>query len=90
MTRARSIAGEKTPITGPSESGAGPVSRRSRKKEKTRRNIFSAAMGLFAAIPAVIAYNRYSNNVERLITRYEIFVEEFSSIVQRQAAIGSK
>ena len=49
MTRARSIAGEKPPITGPSESGPGPVSRRSRKKEKTRRNIFSAAMGLFAA-----------------------------------------
>jgi len=52
--------------------------------------LIATAMGLFAAIPAVIAYNRYSNNVERLITRYEIFVEEFSSIVQRQVAIGSK
>lgn len=46
--------------------------------------LIATAMGLFAAIPAVIAYNRYSNNVERLVTRYEIFVEEFSSIVQRQ------
>jgi biopolymer transport protein TolQ len=42
-------------------------------------------MGLFAAIPAVIAYNRYSNQVERLETRYESFTEEFSSILQRQA-----
>jgi biopolymer transport protein TolQ len=42
-------------------------------------------MGLFAAIPAVIAYNRYANSVERLVTRYEIFMEEFASILQRQA-----
>jgi biopolymer transport protein TolQ len=48
--------------------------------------LIATAMGLFAAIPAVITYNRYSNNVERLVTRYEIFVEEFSSIVQRQIA----
>ena len=47
--------------------------------------LIATAMGLFAAIPAVIAYNRYSNNVERLLNRYEIFTEEFSSIVQRQA-----
>lgn len=46
--------------------------------------LIATAMGLFAAIPAVIAYNRYSNDVERLITRYEVFMEEFSSIVQRQ------
>jgi biopolymer transport protein TolQ len=52
--------------------------------------LIATAMGLFAAIPAVIAYNRYSHNVERLVTRYEIFVEEFSSIVQRQAAQGVK
>ncbi len=52
--------------------------------------LIATAMGLFAAIPAVIAYNRYSNNVERLVTRYEIFVEEFSSIVHRQVAIGPK
>lgn len=47
--------------------------------------LIATAIGLFAAIPAVIAYNRYSNNVERLVTRYEIFIEEFSSILQRQA-----
>jgi len=39
---------------------------------------------LFAAIPAVVAYNRYSHEVERLINRYDTFVEEFSSILQRQ------
>jgi biopolymer transport protein TolQ len=42
-------------------------------------------MGLFAAIPAVIAYNRYSNEVERLENRYDNFLEEFSSILHRQA-----
>lgn len=47
--------------------------------------LIATAMGLFAAIPAVIAYNRYSNKVERLLNRYEIFSEEFVSIVQRQA-----
>jgi biopolymer transport protein TolQ len=47
--------------------------------------LIATAMGLFAAIPAVIAYNRYSNDVERLVTRYEVFMEEFSSILQRQA-----
>jgi len=50
--------------------------------------LIATAMGLFAAIPAVIAYNRYSNKVERLVTRYEIFLEEFSSILQRQAFSG--
>jgi biopolymer transport protein TolQ len=47
--------------------------------------LIATAMGLFAAIPAVIAYNRYSNQVERLETRYDNFTEEFSSILQRQA-----
>ncbi len=46
--------------------------------------LIATAMGLFAAIPAVIAYNRYSNDVERLISRYDIFAEEFSTILQRQ------
>ncbi len=46
--------------------------------------LIATAMGLFAAIPAVIAYNRYSNDVERIINRYDIFVEEFSTILQRQ------
>lgn len=47
--------------------------------------LIATAMGLFAAIPAVIAYNRYSNEVERLENRYDNFLEEFSSILHRQA-----
>ena len=47
--------------------------------------LIATAMGLFAAIPAVIAYNRYSHDVERLINRYDNFLEEFSTILQRQA-----
>lgn len=47
--------------------------------------LIATAIGLFAAIPAVIAYNRYSSQVERLVTRYEIFMDEFSSILHRQA-----
>jgi biopolymer transport protein TolQ len=44
-------------------------------------------MGLFAAIPAVIAFNRYADTVGRLEVRYDTFMEEFSAILQRQAAI---
>ena len=51
-------------------------------------SLFATALGLFAAIPAVIAYNRYSDDVERLMTRYEIFMEEFASILQRQAFLS--
>ncbi|MGH8247516.1 MAG: protein TolQ [Gammaproteobacteria bacterium] len=47
--------------------------------------LIATAMGLFAAIPAVIAYNRFSNDAERLINRYDIFMEEFSSILHRHA-----
>ena len=47
--------------------------------------LIATAMGLFAAIPAVIAYNKYSNQVERLELRYDNFKEEFSSILQRQS-----
>ncbi|MBI2992870.1 MAG: protein TolQ [Gammaproteobacteria bacterium] len=47
--------------------------------------LIATAMGLFAAIPAVIAYNRYSNDVERLINRYDTFMEEFSAILHRHA-----
>ena len=47
--------------------------------------LIATAMGLFAAIPAVIAFNRFSNQVERLEVRYDNFKEEFSSILQRQA-----
>jgi biopolymer transport protein TolQ len=49
--------------------------------------LIATAMGLFAAIPAVIAFNRYSNDVERLINRYDNFLEEFSTILQRQAHV---
>jgi biopolymer transport protein TolQ len=47
--------------------------------------LIATAMGLFAAIPAVIAYNRYAARVENLIANYETFAEEFSSILHRQA-----
>ncbi len=50
--------------------------------------LITTAMGLFAAIPAVVAYNRYSHDVERLVTRYEVFSEEFSNILQRQAFLA--
>ncbi len=51
--------------------------------------LIATAMGLFAAIPAVIAYNRFANTAERLNNRYEIFMEEFVSIVSRQD-LGNK
>ncbi|MCG3142728.1 MAG: Protein TolQ [Gammaproteobacteria bacterium] len=47
--------------------------------------LIATAMGLFAAIPAFVAYNRYSSDIDRLYNRYDIFLEEFSSILQRQA-----
>jgi biopolymer transport protein TolQ len=46
--------------------------------------LVATAIGLFAAIPAVVAFNRYSTQVERLNNRYEEFVEEFSTLLQRQ------
>ena len=49
--------------------------------------LIATAMGLFAAIPAVWAYNRYSTKLERVNSRYDAFVEEFSSILQRQAHV---
>ena len=49
--------------------------------------LIATAMGLFAAIPAVIAYNAFASNVERLISRYDAFLEEFSTILQRQAHV---
>lgn len=47
--------------------------------------LVATAMGLFAAIPAVIAYNRFSGRMVRLESRYENFMEEFSALIQRQA-----
>ncbi len=46
--------------------------------------LVATAIGLFAAIPAVIAYNRFAYRVERLNNRYEEFMEEFSTLLQRQ------
>ena len=46
--------------------------------------LVATAMGLFAAIPAVVAYNRYAHEIDRLSTRFESFMEEFSNILQRQ------
>lgn len=45
----------------------------------------ATAIGLFAAIPAVVAYNRYAHDIDRLAIRFETFIEEFSNILQRQA-----
>ena len=47
--------------------------------------LIATAMGLFAAIPAVIAYNHYADKVVRLEYRYDGFMEEFSSILHRHA-----
>jgi biopolymer transport protein TolQ len=47
--------------------------------------LIATAMGLFAAIPAVIAYNRFNSEAEGLINTYDTFQEEFSSILYRQA-----
>lgn len=52
--------------------------------------LIATAMGLFAAIPAVIAYNRFSHQVEKLENSYANFMEEFSSILHRQALANSK
>lgn len=48
--------------------------------------LFATAIGLFVAIPAAWAYNRFTTRLERLSVRYETFAEEFSSILQRQTA----
>lgn len=50
--------------------------------------LFATAIGLFVAIPAVWAYNRFTTRVDRLTVRYETFAEEFSAILQRQAGGG--
>ena len=49
--------------------------------------LIATAMGLAAAIPAVIAYNRFSYTADRLLGQYETFAEEFLSVVNRQYAI---
>jgi biopolymer transport protein TolQ len=52
--------------------------------------LIATAMGLFAAIPAVIAYNRYADQVSRLEVRYDTFAEELSSILSRHGAQATK
>lgn len=47
--------------------------------------LIATAMGLLAAIPAVIAYNKFSTDVDAMVVRYENFLEEFTGILQRQA-----
>ncbi|HTY98684.1 MAG TPA: protein TolQ [Rhodocyclaceae bacterium] len=46
--------------------------------------LVATAIGLFAAIPAVVAYNRFAHDLDRLAVRFESFTEEFSNILQRQ------
>jgi biopolymer transport protein TolQ len=50
--------------------------------------LVATAIGLFAAIPAVIAFNRFADQVGRLEVRYAAFMEEFSTILQRHASRG--
>ena len=52
--------------------------------------LVATAMGLFAAIPAVIAYNRFSHDIDRLAGRYESFMEELQNILQRQAHLPDR
>ena len=47
--------------------------------------LIATAIGLFAAIPAVVAYNRFASSVDRLAVRYESFMEEFTNILQRKS-----
>ncbi|WP_025899238.1 protein TolQ [Sneathiella glossodoripedis] len=50
--------------------------------------LFATALGLVAAIPAVIAYNKFTNDLQRIITRLEGFAGEFSAILSRQLDLG--
>ncbi len=51
--------------------------------------LIATAIGLFAAIPAVIAYNRFSRQIDRIANQLETFIEEFSNILQRSVAMQS-
>ena len=52
--------------------------------------LVATAMGLFAAIPAVIAYNRFTHDIDRLASRYESFMEELQNSLQRQAHLPDR
>jgi len=49
-------------------------------------SLVATAIGLFAAIPATVAYNRFAHDIDALASRFDTFIEEFSNILQRQAA----
>ena len=51
--------------------------------------LVATAIGLFAAIPAVLAYNRFSHDIDRIANRLETFTEEFSNILQRNVGASS-
>ena len=51
--------------------------------------LVATAIGLFAAIPAVVAYNRFSHDIDRVANRLETFIEEFSNILQRNLGAHS-
>lgn len=51
--------------------------------------LVATAIGLFAAIPAVIAYNRFAHDIDRIATQMETFMEEFTNILQRSAGGGT-
>ena len=51
--------------------------------------LVSTAIGLFAAIPAVVAYNRFARDIDRVAIRLETFIEEFSNILQRNVGTQS-
>lgn len=50
--------------------------------------LVATAIGLFAAIPAVLAYNRFSRDIDRIAIQFETFTEEFTNILQRSASAG--
>jgi biopolymer transport protein TolQ len=50
--------------------------------------LVATAIGLFAAIPAVVAYNNFARDIDRIAIRLETFIEEFSNILQRSASVN--
>ena len=51
--------------------------------------LVATAIGLFAAIPAVVAYNRFAHDIDRIANRMETFIEEFSNILHRNLGTGT-
>jgi len=51
--------------------------------------LVATALGLFAAIPAVIAYNRFARDIDRIAIQFETFIEEFSNILHRNAGAAT-